>query len=313
MILPPMRGYASHSARLGRPIHQAAIEPLRLAPPPSPARLTHMEPSIVQIFETFLIGGFAGLLGGLAGIGGSMIILPALHIFYPSEERPSVHHLYMAAAMIVNLAVAIPAAWKHRALGGVRDDLFRPLVISTLLAVAVGVLLSNLIAGDRLKLLLAGFLLIYCAYNLVRIVQGPRSQEAPDEPVERWRLSLTGGTTGLFGGLLGLGGGVIMVPMLQMLCDVRLRKAIGTSSAVMVFTACAGAIIKTVTLPQHDEPIGRALYLAAMMIPGAVVGATIGATLTHRMPVRVVRLVITLLLMIAAFRLAEADVRAWLD
>lgn len=272
-----------------------------------------MDPSTGQIIETCLIGAFAGLLGGLAGIGGSMIMLPALHIFYPEHERPAVHHLYMAAAMIVNLAVAIPAALKHRAMGGVRPDLFRPLVFTTLLAVAVGVLISNAFSGDALKLLLAAFLLVYCVYNVVRIIQGPKPQDEPDRPVPVWKLHATGGTTGVIAGLLGLGGGVIMVPMLQMLCDVRLRKAIGTSSAVMAFTALAGATLKTATLPRVGESIGDALFLAALMAPGAVVGATLGATLTHRLPIRWVRGVITVLLIVAAYRLAAGDIRDWLS
>ncbi|MBX3386935.1 MAG: sulfite exporter TauE/SafE family protein [Phycisphaeraceae bacterium] len=270
-----------------------------------------MEASLLQIVETCLIGGVAGLLGGLAGIGGSMIMLPALHIFYPEQERGSVHHMYMAAAMIVNLAVAIPAARRHRKLGGVRPDIFHALVVSTLIAAAVGVLTSNLISGNSLKLLLAGFLGVYCVYNMVRLIQGPNPQDAPDEPVAPWRLHTTGCSTGFTAGLLGLGGGVVMVPMLQMLCNVRLRKAIGTSSSVMVFTAVIGATLKTFTLPQVGERITDALYLAAMMAPGAVIGATIGATLTHRLPIRVVRTVISILLVIAAYRLAEGDVRSW--
>lgn len=272
-----------------------------------------MDPTAVQIIETCLIGAVAGMLGGLAGIGGSMIMLPALHIFYPERESPSIHHLYMAAAMMVNLAVAIPAARKHRALGGVRPDIFHALVVSTLLAAAAGVLLSNLFSGNSLKLLLAAFLAAYCLYNIVRIIQGPRAPDSPDTPVPVWRLYATGGTTGVIAGLLGLGGGVIMVPMLQMLCNVRLRKAIGTSSSVMVFTACVGASIKTATLPQVGESIRDAVFLALLMAPGAIAGAMVGATLTHKLPIRAVRTVISILLVLAAYRLAADDIRSWLS
>lgn len=265
--------------------------------------------TILSIILTASVGFVAGLLGGLAGIGGSMVMLPALHEIF-GEQSPATHHLYMAAAMIVNLVVAISAARRHRRLGGIRPDLARPLMVTTAIAIVAGVLAGNLVPGNELRLALAVFLVVYCAYNVARLVRGPRPTDEPDHPVALWKLIVTGATTGLVAGLLGLGGGVVMVPMLQLLCRVRLRHAIGTSSSTMVVTALVGATLKTLTLARLGEHAADAILLAALMAPGAIIGAVWGASLTHALPVRTVRAVITALLLLAAWRLAGAEVLA---
>ncbi len=66
----------------------------------------------MTILEALCVAGLgmgAGLIGGLAGVGGSLIMLPGLHLLYPDAAADD-HHLYVAAAMSVNVAVAIPSA-----------------------------------------------------------------------------------------------------------------------------------------------------------------------------------------------------------
>lgn len=258
-----------------------------------------------------LIGLIAGTLGGLAGVGGSIFILPALHIvFSPAifgESRdPQIHHLYMAAGMTVNVAVAVPSAIQHYRAGVVRTAALPVLLIATSLAVLVGVQVSNLFSGETLRLLLASFLTLYCAWNL-RMIARPRRRkftgEGRIENHARPRLAFCGATTGLLGGVLGLGGGFLMVPLLQLVCNFRLKNAIATSSAVLCLTSAIGAVFKMVTLPSHGETVGGALVYAGLMAPAAVIGALTGARLLHHLPVVGIRLVMTLLILIAATRL----------
>jgi uncharacterized membrane protein YfcA len=105
------------------------------------------------------------------------------------------------------------------------------------------------------------------------------------------------------GGLLGLGGGVLLVPMLQMLCRVPLRNSIATSSAVICMTAVIGAGSKMASLNALGQSPRHALVLALLMAPTAVLGGHVGAHLTHALPIRVVRALITVLLMFMAVRL----------
>lgn len=251
-----------------------------------------------------VIGLVAGVLGGLAGVGGSMVILPGLHLVL-GDEPQAIHHLYMASAMVVNIAVSIPAARRHARAGAVRKDLLRPLLAIASAAMLGGVIVSNYFDGDQLKVGLAVFIGVYCLWNLIKVVRGEHPHAAEHERTDLPHLIVSGGATGFIAGLLGLGGGVILVPFLQLLCKVPLKQAIATSSAVMCVTAVIGAGVKLATLePQHGLSAWRALMLAVMMVPTAVIGAQIGATLVHKMPLQTVRVCVTLLMAVAAAKMA---------
>lgn len=253
-----------------------------------------------------MVGLLAGLMGGLAGVGGSMVILPALHFLF-GDEPSNVHHMYMASAMIVNALVSLPAALRHHRARAVRTDLLRALLLSTAAAIVAGVLIGNLFPGDSLKLLLALFLGAYCLWNLVRLVRRTPEHKPEHERTDRARLTISGASTGFIGGLLGLGGGVMLVPLLQMLCRMPLRNSIATSSAVISLTAVVGAGLKLGSLPALGQSSAGALALAAAMGPTAMIGGSLGARLTHALPVRAVRIVLTALLLVVAAKLAGLD------
>ena len=257
------------------------------------------------------IGLIAGTLGGLAGVGGSVFILPALHIvfgpgLFGKPEDAEIHHLYMAAAMTVNVAVSLPAAFRHHQAGAVRVPLLPTLLPAGAIGTLAGVMISNLFAGESLRLVLAVFLILYCIWNF-RMIARPRrrkfSGEGRIENATKSRLVFCGGATGLIGGLLGLGGGFSMVPLLQLICNLRLKNAIATSSAVLCVTAAIGAVLKILTLPQHHQSINMALFYALLMAPTGVIGALLGAKWLHHLPVTGVRMIMTLLILLAATRL----------
>lgn len=257
-----------------------------------------------MVFEIAVVGLTAGVLGGLAGIGGSMIMLPALH-WLLGDPRPSTHHMYMAAAMTVNIAVALPAAWRHNKSGAVRHDLLKPLMIATIFSVVLGVLTGNLVRGDVLRVGLAVFLLSYCAFNIWRLATKHVETGREHERASASNLTISGGLTGFIGGLLGLGGGVMLVPLLQLLCRVSLKQAIATSSAVIWLSAVVGASLKMFTLRGESERWQDAALLVLLLAPTAVLGGVFGAALTQRLPTSWVRAAITVLLLVAAIRLLK--------
>jgi uncharacterized protein len=256
------------------------------------------------MFEIALVGLAAGVLGGLAGVGGSMIMLPALH-WLLGDPRASVHHMYMAAAMTVNIAVALPAAWRHNKSGAVRHDLLKPLMLATIVSVIIGVLVGNMVRGDGLRVGLAVFLLCYCAFNIWRLAVKHVETGREHERVGTGNLTFNGGLTGFIGGLLGLGGGVMLVPMLQLLCRVPLKQAIATSSAVIWLSAIVGASLKMGTLSAEGERWQDAVVLVLLLAPTAILGGVLGAALTQKLPTTWVRVAITGLLLVAAARLLK--------
>jgi uncharacterized membrane protein YfcA len=166
---------------------------------------------------------------------------------------------------------------------------------------------SNRVSGDALKLALALFIFGYCGLNIWRLTRSKADTDPPAQTATRLRLALSGGCAGATGGILGLGGGVVLVPMLQVLCRIPLRQSIATSSAVICVTAVIGAAMKLGTLASHDRSAPAALLLAGVMAPTAIVGGIIGARMTHRLPLKGVRLAVTILLLAAAINLVRTS------
>ena len=109
--------------------------------------------------------------------------------------------------------------------------------------------------------------------------------------------------TGFAAGLLGIGGGIIAVPLLQRMAHLPLRTAIATSSALMCLTATIGAARKNFTLPEiTDAGPWDGVIIAAVLAPTAILGGYVGAHLTHVLPLRLLRIVFVLLLAVACFR-----------
>lgn len=260
----------------------------------------------IQLVEAAAIGLAAGVLGGMAGIGGSMIMLPGLALVFGYHDRAHTdQHVYMAAAMAVNVLVAVPATRRHAKAGALRHDLVKPVMPAMIAAIILGVLVSNWMDGRVLKYLLALFIAGYCLLNIYRIFRPRTDATRPAERRGAPILATVGGVAGFIGGLLGLGGGVVMVPMLQVLGNIRLREAIATSSAVMVASALIGAALKFATL--HIAAPGhlwtKPALLVVAMAPGAIIGGTVGAALAHKLPLRAVRGIVSVILLVAAIRL----------
>ena len=239
--------------------------------------------SVYQILGIAMLGLTAGVLGGMLGVGGSVLIIPALAILL---GRPTgvEQHLYQAAAMIANVAVSIPAALRHRRAGAMNRTVLTWMLPSALLCIVVGVWASNLpiFAGPEgglwLGRLLAVFLIYVIIVNALRLrpakpqpPAGPgpaetRSTDPPSNPalgaeyedgpprVTGPRSATIGSVMGTLAGLLGIGGGGIAVPLQQTLLRLPLRQCIANSSAVICVTAAVGAIYKNATLAGRVGP-----------------------------------------------------------
>jgi hypothetical protein len=109
-------------------------------------------------------------------------------------------------------------------------------------------------------------------------------------------LVVLGAVAGGSSGLLGIGGGVIMVPALALIFGIGQRVAQGTALAVMIPTALVGT---------YTYASGRQVSwpIVAVMIVGSVIGARYGATLALVLPQEVLRTLFALLMVIAAVRM----------
>jgi uncharacterized membrane protein YfcA len=254
------------------------------------------------------IGAVMGLFGGLLGIGGSVVMIPALVLAFGENQ-----HLYQASAMICNFFVAAAATFAHK-----REDVLVGRVIRYLIPASVagsiaGVMLSNaaFFSGQRSYLLARtfGLFLVYVTvHNAARLYHDFRPHLKPQRDMKDSALlsAIIGLATGLFGGLLGIGGGTICIPLQQVLLRMPLKKAIANSAATIILIAAVGAILKNVTLYEHDIAAIESLKIAVAVIPSAIIAGFAGARLVHVLPKKYVRMVFIALLVLASYKMLRA-------
>jgi uncharacterized membrane protein YfcA len=115
-----------------------------------------------------LLGFAGGMVGGLLGVGGGILFVPALAIFLNESQVQA-----EATSLLAIVPVAIVAVWRQRGYGNVRVR--EGLVIGALspVGVGIGVVLANAISQRALELTFAGLALVIAAQLIVRALRAP--------------------------------------------------------------------------------------------------------------------------------------------
>jgi uncharacterized membrane protein YfcA len=283
--------------------------------PDVPVLLAAASVEIAHLVELLLIGTVAGVLGGLLGIGGGLVMIPAMVLLFDdfgnSPYGDNSLHLYKLAALATAAVLSIRAVRQHARAGAVVPQMVKGIIPLGLIGVVAGSCLSLLFADEYTEILrrtFGGFMLLSVGANVWQRWRRPRGDSTgPDRcpSPTRWaRIGMVVGLpSGVIAGLLGVGGGVWAVPAQNYLLGVRLPNAIANSSCMIVALAAGGALVQSVTVANLGEPIWKAFLLAACLAPGAALGAPFGARLTHRLPVDWVRNAFYVLLVITGLRL----------
>ncbi len=238
-----------------------------------------------------ITGLVAGTMGGLLGIGGSVVVIPSLILVMSinGSYTGNSQHLIQAVGMICNFCVTLPAAIGHMRSGAVIKPIVISLVPSALVGILLGVSFSNipLFAGENgkyLSLLLGCFLFYVACYNFWKLIRGKNSVDhiASEIITSRARTIFSGWLVGTIAGLLGIGGGSICVPCQQVFLRVPLKNAIANSSCTLVSMVLVGAIYKNATLAEHGCNWQVAVRLSIFIVPTAIVSSYLSSKLTHK-------------------------------
>lgn len=192
-------------------------------------------------FQTVLVflgtGAAAGVLAGLFGVGGGLIVVPALAFLLPSlGTAPEV---VMQSAIGTSLAVvgltAISSTRSHHARGGVVWPVFRGLAPGIVLGSLAGAAIAHHVGSNVLRLCVGIGALLISVQMLADIAPKP-TRTVPGAAA----LGLAGAVIGTLSALIGIGGGSLTVPYLS-LHNVDMKRAVGTSAACGIPIAWAGA------------------------------------------------------------------------
>jgi len=268
-----------------------------------------VELGLVQIGILVATGIAGGVVSGFAGVGGGVVMVPVLLVLYRAWGLPA--ETVVQAAMGTSLAVGAcstaSSAARHHRHGRVLWSLVPAIFPASMVFAAAGGWVAAQLEGRWLQTFL-GLALVLAAVNLAVKREGA---DDGDPAVMRrppwWHWIPVGGAVGLFAGLSGLAGGVVLVPVLSLLGRVPARFLAGTSSAVVMFTSLAGAIgyMTADPSPPLGAPfVGHVNFAAAVCLAvTAIPGAQLGARLNRRVGGLWFRRAFSLLLLFVAARL----------
>lgn len=228
-------------------------------------------------------GAAAGMFGSLLGLGGGVLIVPLLTFGFGLPLREAVG---VSLVSVIMTSSASAGVYLERHVANLR------LGMSLELFTAFGALVGGSIAfllDERMLALLFALLSAYIAVTMVRRRNEPVSQAtgaegAPDGYVVRnMGKGVVGATfAGVVSALLGIGGGIIKVPLMNLTMGVPLRVATATSNLMIGITAAASAVIYL--LRGEIDP-----YVAGPTAIGVFLGATLGSRVAPRIDLRYLR------------------------
>lgn len=255
-----------------------------------------------------LAGGVAaGVFGSLLGLGGGILIVPLLTIVFGLPLREAVG---VSLICVIVTSGAAAAVYLERRVANLR------LGMTLELFTAIGALVGGVVAflvSERILAALFSAMLMYVAVSMIRSRDPqPDAEGAAEVPaIQPFGLTLDGPgyavhglgrgivgsvAAGVVSALLGIGGGLVKVPVMHLLMGVPLRVATATSNLMIGVTASASAIIYLVR--GGIDP-----YVVGPTAIGVFLGATLGSRTAHRIDLRVLRILFVVVLSWTAYEM----------
>jgi hypothetical protein len=249
-----------------------------------------------------VVGAISGLFSGLLGIGGGVIIVPALIVMLPhfGLAGPDLVKVAMATSLTTVVVTGLAGAAPHLARSAVDWVAVRRLAPGIVLGSFAGSQLSGMTDGLLLTIFFVGFLL-YAAWRMLpeHRIAHPAAGRLPGLP----GLSVKGFGTGIFCSMLGIGGALFLVPLLS--AYISIQRSIATTSVLgipLAVTAAASYLLADTPTATCSSGCAGYVYLAGA---GAIAAATIltaplGAYLTHVLPTGPLRMVFAACMVVIA-------------
>jgi uncharacterized membrane protein YfcA len=242
-----------------------------------------------------LIGFASGVASGAVGIGGAILSTPGIRW---TLDVPAVIAVGTTLPVIVPSAITGVIAYIRTGFVETRAAVVAAAAGSCF--AVLGALVTDLVQGELL-LVATAVLILVLAYRMLPRggddeTRAPRFQ--PTVPV----LIVVGAVSGFFSGLLGVGGGVILVPVLSGLLRFPIKSAIGTSLAVVAAQAIPGTVAHA-QLGHIDWSIAGGLVI------GVIPGARIGSRLAIATEDRKLRLFVAIALGVLALIFGATELR----
>lgn len=244
-------------------------------------------------------------MAGLLGIGGGIIMVPAMVLAYQllGYDPAVIMHVAVGTSLGVIIPTGLRSAQSHRRRGAVDGDIVRrwgPWIVAASL---IGGLMAGLYSAAALKIIFGGMAL-FIALNMVLPVQRQLMEKLAGVPLAN-RISAA--VIGYVSALMGIGGGSLTVPTLTAF-GVPIHTAVGTSSALGVMLAIPAAIgfIISGWGVEGTPPfsLGFVNIPSLVLIGGmAALSAPLGVVLAHKLDAKLLKAVFAVFLVVVGLRM----------
>jgi len=239
----------------------------------------------LYMLTLLITGALVGLVSGMLGVGGCFIMVPAQ--FFVLTAMGIDPTIAIRVAFGTNLFVVFPTAlsgslrhhkkevvlWRHAIILGVTSIVFT----------FAGAWLASNLPGSVLKTIFGSAILL----GALRMATAHPMRVKGKPHGNTLTYILLGAVFGFVTGLIGIGGGVLMVPLMVIFLNYHMHEAVGTSTAVMIFTSLGGAIaymlygLNVSGLPPYS--IGYVNFLQWILLAGTSIPmAQVGAHIAHK-------------------------------
>jgi len=264
-----------------------------------------MEPSVLADFAAYLLtGAVAGVAAGLLGIGGGLVIVPALVLLFTGQQfaAGTLMHFAVGTSLATIVPTSIASLLAHQRRGSVHWAAVRGLTPGILAGALAGAWLAQQVSSAGLGVLFGVFEVLVA----LQLLAGTRP--AAHRALPRTAgMTAAGGVIGMLSALLGIGGGTLTVPFL-LWHRVDIRMAVGTAAACGLPIAVAGAagfaVAGTAAAPPAGFSSGFIYWPAVLGVTlASVLLAPAGAWLAHYLPRQVLQRVFALVLLLVGLKM----------
>ncbi|WP_338607314.1 sulfite exporter TauE/SafE family protein [Pelagibacterium nitratireducens] len=266
-------------------------------------------PTILALVAGLLATGcFGGILAGLLGVGGGIVVVPALFwVLTILDFPPDISsHLAVATSLATIIPTSISSMRAHARRGTIDVSLLKLWGPAIVLGALIGGLLSKVIPGDGLRLVF-GSVAIVVAINMAIPKTLVIAQSLPGSKLANRTIAVV---IGLISSLMGIGGGTLTVPTLSAF-SFAVHRAVGTAAAMGLLIAVPGVLgfVWSGWDVAGRPPLSLGyVNLAAVMIiaPVSYLMAPFGVRLAHALNPSMLKIAFAVFLFITALRMLTA-------
>ncbi|MDB5745115.1 MAG: putative rane transporter protein [Polaromonas sp.] len=265
-----------------------------------------MNLDLVLILELLAMGCVSGFLAGLLGIGGGMLLVPALTYIATAQGFPNAYVVKMALAtsLATILFTSLSSVRAHHKRGAVRWDVVKLLAPGIVAGSLLGAQIAKLLSTQTLALVFA----VFVSYSALQMFIDKKPKPSRQLPQGAGMFG-TGTVIGSLSALVGAGGGFISVPFMAW-CNVPIHTAVATSAALGFPIAVAGTIGYIFAgWNLQGVPAGSFGYVylpaLALIATTSVLFAPLGAKAAHKLDVKQLKRAFACLLILLAAYMAS--------